>query len=177
MDIDPENESVATDRLYRLLTLIRRKAGAWWGMPFVEKAWFFAAYPLLGLARLALLIVPFRQIAPWLGQNLQTAAITPLATHQQIAQARHIGHAVQIAARHTPWESKCLAQAMVARALLGIKRLPYALYLGVRKEGEAGMTAHAWVYTGRLAVTGGRSFGQFTVIGTFVSPRLAAPEH
>lgn len=164
---------MVTDRLYRPLALIRRKAGAWRRRAFVEKAWFFAAYPLLGLARLALLSVPFRQIAPWLGQNLQTAAITPLATTRQIAQARHIGRAVQTAARYTPWESKCLAQAMVARALLGIKRLPYALYLGVRKEGETGLAAHAWVCTGRLAVTGGHSFGQFTVVGTFLSKGIA----
>jgi hypothetical protein len=142
-------------------------------MAFIEKVWFFAAYPLLGLARLMLLIVPFRRIAPWLGQNFQTAAVTPLATHSQIAQARHIGHAVQIAARYTPWKSKCLAQAMVARMLLGIKRLPYALYLGVRKDGETGLAAHAWVCTGRLAVTGDHSFGQFTVVGTFVPKGIA----
>jgi len=35
------------------------------------------------------------------------------------------------------------------------------------------MKAHAWVVAGRIPVTGGQSFGQFTVVGCFVAPRLA----
>ena len=37
----------------------------------------------------------------------------------------------------------------------------------------AGMKAHAWVAAGRVPVTGGVSFGQFTVVGCFVAPCLA----
>ena len=37
----------------------------------------------------------------------------------------------------------------------------------------AGMKAHAWVAAGRVPVTGGVSFAQFTVVGCFVAPCLA----
>ena len=158
-----------TDWLHSPLIRLRRKVATWRRMPRAEQGWFFVAYPLLGLARLALLLVPFRRLAPWLGQNLQTAVVVPLASRRQITQALCIGRAVRVAAGYTPWKSKCLAQAMTARVLLGLKRLPYALYLGVRKDDEAGLAAHAWVCTGPAAITGGHSFGQFTVVGTFVS--------
>lgn len=161
-----------TDSRDRPMALIRRKAGAWRRMSMEARAWFLMAYPLLGLARLILLAVPFRCIAPWLGQNQRTAAVVPLASQEEITRALAIGRAVRIAARHTPWESKCLAQAIVARVLLGLKGLPYALFLGVRNDPAAGMTAHAWVCTGRAAITGGQGFGHFTVVGTFVSGAL-----
>ena len=151
-----------------------RKARAWRRKPAEEKLWFAPAFVLLGMARAALLTLPFRRIAPLLGRNLQAAAV-PLAGEQEVARALHIGRAVRTAARYTPWESQCLAQAMAARVLLGVNGLPYGLYLGVRKRGESGVTARAWVCTGPAAVTGGRGFGQFAVVGTFVSPRLAPP--
>ena len=67
---------------------------------------------------------------------------------------------------------------MVARSLLGLRGLPYGLYLGLRKDAKeaGGMAAHAWVCTGPVAVTGGRSFGQFTVVGVFVSDQLNLAE-
>ena len=162
-------DAVVTEWLGRSMALMRGKAGAWRRRPGVEQGWFFVAYPLLGLARLALLSIPFRVIAPWLGQQLRAGVPVPLVTDAQMTRARHVGWAVRTAACYTPWESKCLAQAMVARLLLGLQRLPYVLYLGVRKDDAAGMAAHAWVCTGRAAITGGHGCGQFTVVGAFVS--------
>lgn len=155
-----------------VLVKLRHKAAAWRRRPWAERRWFFVAVVLLGLARLAVLTVPFKRIAPWLGKDLRTAAVVPLATQHQMTSALHIGHAVRVAARYTPWESKCLPQAMAARILLGVNRLPYALFMGVKNSRESGMTAHAWVCTGAAAVIGGRSFGDFTVVGTYVSPAL-----
>ena len=166
-------EDMASHVLHGPRTVLCRKARSWRQKPPEEKLWFAPAFLLLGLARAALLTVPFRRIAPLLGHNLQAAAAVPLAGEPEVVRALHIGRAVRTAARYTPWESQCLAQAMAARVLLGVNGLPYGLYLGVRKRGESGVTAHAWVCTGPAAVTGGRGFGQFAVVGTFVSPRLA----
>lgn len=157
------------------LAVLRRKAGAWRRRPLAEKLWCAPAFLLLGVAQAVLLTVPFRRIAPLLGHDMQTAAIVPLAGEREVSRALHIGRAIRTAARYTPWESRCLAQAVAARVLLGVSGLPYALYLGVDTRGDAGMAAHAWVCTGPAAVTGGHSFEEFAVVGTFVSPRLAPP--
>ncbi len=141
-------------------------------MPREEKLWLAPAFLLLGLSRAALLTVPFRRIAPFLGCNMGAVVAVPLADEREVARSLHIGRAVRTASRYTPWQSKCLAQAMAARALLGLCGLPYGLYLGVDKSGSADVVAHAWVCTGRAAVTGGRAFGRYTVVGAFGSPRL-----
>lgn len=154
------------------MKVLRRKVASWRRWPAQERRWFLPAFLLLGLARLALLVLPFRKIAPKLGHEMKTGAVVPLASGEQMTKALNIGRAVRVAARYTPWESKCLAQAMAARALLGYERLPYALFLGVVRSEKAGLEAHAWVCSGRAAVVGGRSFEGFTVVGTYVSPRL-----
>jgi hypothetical protein len=41
------------------------------------------------------------------------------------------------------------------------------LYLGVAKEGEKGLSAHAWLRSGTLVLTGGPGKERFTVISTF----------
>ena len=166
-------KDMTSHALHRSCSVLRRKANAWRRKPPEEKLYFAPAFLLLGLARAALLMVPFRRIAPFLGHDMKTAASVPLAGQQEVARALHIGRAVRTAARYTPWQSRCLAQAMAARVLLGASGLPYGLYLGVEQGADAGMTAHAWVCTGPAAVTGGRGFGQFSVVGTFVSPKPA----
>jgi hypothetical protein len=57
--------------------------------------------------------------------------------------------------------------------LLSLYRIPYALYFGLKHESVlSGTEAHAWVAAGRIRVTGGASFSQFTVVGCFVSSQL-----
>ena len=104
------------------LAVLRRKAVTWWCKPRAEKLWCASAFLLLGVARVALLTVPFRRIAPLLGHDMQTAAVMPLASECQVFRALRIGRAIRTAARYTPWESKCLAQALAARVLLGVSR-------------------------------------------------------
>jgi hypothetical protein len=155
------------------LMVLREKATTWWRMPLTEKLWGAVAFPLLGGARVALMTVPFRWLAPLLGHDMRTAAVVPLASPRQVTRAVRIGRGIRSAARNTPWDSTCLTQALVARCLLGLNGLPYALYLGVETRRGSDMTAHAWVCTGPAAVTGGNGFAQFTVVGTFVSPKPA----
>ena len=112
--------------------MLRRKARAWRARPSEEKAWILPAYALLGVSRAALLTVPFRRIAPLLGHDLRTAPVVPLVDERQGERALHIGRAVRTAARYTPWESKCLAQAMTARVLLGVVGIPTSSCSGSR---------------------------------------------
>ena len=90
---------------------------------------------------------------------------------------------MRLAARYTPWTSNCFPQAVVARMLLGIHRIPYAIHFGLMPESRtgsgapapaaprsAGMRAHAWVVAGRVPVTGGHAFHQYTVVGVVAGP-------
>jgi hypothetical protein len=80
---------------------------------------------------------------------------------------RRISWAIDVLSRRTPWESKCLVQAITAKILLRRKLLPNTLYLGVAKDGNDKMIAHAWTRTGCRIVTGGYGLDAYTVVATF----------
>lgn len=155
--------------------VLLRKVRTFLTLPAFEMAWFVPIWIALGLARAMILTLHFRRLAPLLGTRGGIHPWVPLLDPSHEHLARHIGHGVRLAARYTPWESNCFPQAITARLLLGLYRVPYVLFLGVaRSPEEAGMRAHAWVSAGRIRVTGGGSFGVYTVVGSFHGPELAS---
>jgi len=150
-----------------------RKARSFLHQPASIQIGLLPVFLLLGLAKALILIVPFRRLAPRLGVSVGVSPWVPVLEPGQEARALLVGRLVRLAARYTPWDSNCFPQAVVARLLLGLYGIPYALYFGVmRNDQSAEMKAHAWVVAGRIRVTGGTSFGRFTVVGCFVSPGL-----
>ena len=126
------------------------------------------AWCLTGLARLAVLILPFRWYAAGLGRYAGVSAVIPLADARQYATALSIGRSVRMAATVAPWQANCQAQAIAARCLLGLFGVPYAVFYGVANAPEQAMQAHAWVCCGPVPVTGGYAFDEFTVVAVFV---------
>lgn len=142
-----------------------------------ERAWFVPVWLLLGFSRMLIRLVSFKRLAPWLGVPRGNDVCVPLLDAAQEKRALQIGRVVRLAARYTPWQSNCFPQAVAARLLLGLYRIPYALYFGLSsaRSGQKA-EAHAWVSAGRVRVTGGDGFGRFAVVGCFVSATaLPAP--
>jgi hypothetical protein len=157
-----------------MLRTILRKARSFLRQPGFTQLWFIPLWLILGLSRVLILTVPFKRLAPHLGRQTGVNPWVPLANAAQEIRALRIGRAVRLSARYTPWDSNCFAQAVSARLLLGLYGIPYALYFGLMRESQSSeMKAHAWVATGKIPVTGGTSFGQFTVVSFFIDPRLA----
>lgn len=131
---------------------------------------------LLGLARAAILGLPFRWYAPLFGQSVGLAVFTPVLTAAQTIHARRIRRLLESTAKYTPWESKCLAQAIVAVVLLRWAAIPYSLHFGLAKHSlpktNAVRDAHAWVTAGAVAVTGGQSWFRFVVVGSYALHHL-----
>lgn len=151
------------------ITVLIHKSQALRRRHWREILWLGPAFLLLGIMRGLLLIVPFRGVARHLGRHIQNISLIPLAIPRHQTIADHIGSAIRTAANYTPWESKCLAQAMTARILLGLNGIPYAVFLGVNKQNPSSMTAHAWVWVDRIPVTGGDGFTDYTVVSTFIA--------
>jgi len=127
---------------------------------------------LLGLGRLAVLLVPFRQIAPALGAAAGTDAQIPLLTPDQRRRALLVGRTVRMAARYAPWQANCFAQAIAASLILRLHHIPYAIFFGLRRASApasppAPIEAHAWTAAGGVAITGGYGFDSFTVVAVF----------
>ncbi|MBF0549397.1 MAG: lasso peptide biosynthesis B2 protein [Deltaproteobacteria bacterium] len=119
----------------------------------------------LGLARLAIMVLPFRRIAPYLGQHM--AVSSEAIDQENLTELRSIARAIDTASRHLPWECKCLTQAMAARVMLRRRRIPCTLYLGLAKDQNRNLQAHAWVRSGRLILTGRNGMEAYTVVATF----------
>ena len=67
-----------------------------------------------------------------------------------------VSWAITVAARHVPWRSDCLLQVMAADRWLRQHDLYADFYLGVAKDPQEGLAAHAWLRYGDLTITGGR---------------------
>jgi hypothetical protein len=118
----------------------------------------------LGLARLAILILPFRRIAPLLGRN---PAQSPAATAAPRELLARISWAVNTASRHLPWECLCLVQALAAKAMLKRRKVASTLYLGLAKDPDTQLKAHAWLRCGDRILTGEQGVNNFTIIAAF----------
>ncbi|HLH78318.1 MAG TPA: lasso peptide biosynthesis B2 protein [Candidatus Binataceae bacterium] len=121
----------------------------------LEAAWF------LGLSRLALMIMPFRQLARWLERRPRASTKATSANYCQIRRA------VSIAARNVPWNAVCLPQAMTAKLMLARRGCASTLHLGVAKDGRGTLLAHAWLEASGVTVVGGAAKADFSSISHF----------
>lgn len=151
---------------------ILRMMQLFYDLPRNEKVWLLLIYPMSGVARVVILGLPFRWLAPILGEHYQNVQVSTLASDFQRKRAWRIGEVAALAAKYTPWESKCLVQASIAVLFYRYYKIPYILYLGVMKSEEDELKAHAWVSVGRNVVTGREGHRAFTIVSTFTMPSL-----
>lgn len=79
-----------------------------------------------------------------------------------------VRRAVIAVCNRTPWESKCMIQALAAKRILNSMGFPCTLYMGVKNSPETGeMLAHAWLRCGDKIVTGENGYLEYTVTGKF----------
>jgi Transglutaminase-like superfamily len=139
-------------------------------MPPKEMALMLAAWLLMALAAGALLVAPFRKLAPFLGKQIDGVAFIPFANADQVERSRMVRRATLRAARVAPFRSDCLPQALVAATLCRMLGVPASVHFGVKlNDGPRTISAHAWVCSGREAVTGGHSFGAYTPVTCFLA--------
>lgn len=121
-------------------------------LSFKMKILVIVSWLLMGVMRLLLLLMPFQRLTRLMGK----ANIESPETLDELSQSRanKIGWSVYTMSRHTPWESKCLVQAMAAQTLLRWLRIPGTLYLGVKKGNGNSLEAHAWVRSGKHIIVG-----------------------
>lgn len=155
--------------------IVVRKLATARRLPLFVLAWLIPAWLLIGAASALIALVPFRRIAPLLGVNLGATAHRPECTAAEARRARQIGSAVTIAASYAPFRSNCLPQAIAAKALCTLWRVPCAVILGVERARLDGtFRAHAWTSCGDAVPTGGaRSFRTHAPLSCFVPKTVA----
>lgn len=117
--------------------------------------------------RLALWLLPFRWIAPALGERNAMSFLGSQVYPHHLPLIVEVGRALSIVERRVPWEYRCLLQAIVGRIMLARRGVDGTLLLGMKKAPSGEVTAHAWVRTGTDTPIGARDDQAFTVVGSF----------
>lgn len=125
---------------------------------------FLEAVMALAFTRVAVAWLPLRVSTRLVGLRDQGAGGQGLAAPEI---AGRVGWAVRAAAARLPWHSTCLVQAMAAALLLRRRSVPATLSLGVARDQEAQLSAHAWLSCGDLVLTGEHA-GEFQELQRFV---------
>jgi len=119
----------------------------------------------LWLARAAVLTIPFRWLASRLGQQ---HGMSPIVDNPEaLAQIRRVAWAIRVVSRATPWQSNCLAQALAGKWMLHRRRIASTLYLGVAKDAQGRLEAHAWLRSGDSILTGGSDLERYAIVAIF----------
>lgn len=118
---------------------------------FRDKLLIIKIFILSGVVRFIILTTPFKKISKHLGVPKEESSYIP--TESDIIKIKRISFFVSKVCRKTPWESKCLVQAIIAQRLLVKENIESTLYLGVGRDNKE-MVAHAWIKCGEFTVTG-----------------------
>jgi len=130
-----------------------------------DRLLFVEAAIWLGVARVALRVMPFRWIARFLGKHMAESPDRISLVKKDIVE--RVSWGVRTASRHMPWECKCLAQAIAGKGMFNLRGVRSTLYLGVAKDDGEKLRAHAWLRSGDVFVTGGHRTNQFVVVSSF----------
>jgi hypothetical protein len=146
---------------------LRGASAKWRRRSWPDRMFLVEAFVLLGIARLAVLAVPFRWLAVTLGRHMKEADVQ--GNPSDLRRARRVGQAVRSAAGYTPWKSLCLPQAVAAQWMLKRRHICGTLYLGVAKDETKPErpAAHAWLRCGDVILTGRQGHRRFTVVSVF----------
>lgn len=143
-----------TNGIYRFLSISKQ-----------EYLLFIEAFLWIILCQTALLI-PFRLLTPYLGTHMLNTPYIPLPAKLQ-KKVSTISIAINRAVYYMPWKVKCLVQAMAGKFMLKHRKIESTLYLGVVKNNEIQIKAHAWLRCGDQIVCGEQGIERFTVISIF----------
>lgn len=129
---------------------------------------FTEAWLLLAAARLILLFIPFRKIAPLLGKVITIQLPLQLAEHGGPMQ-QNIHIAICRAIKRSPWRTACFEQAIAAKIMLKNRKTVSVIYFGIQKKNDPAnkILAHAWLESGGMMVTGGKNISPFSLIAGF----------
>ncbi|MGL5379009.1 lasso peptide biosynthesis B2 protein [Clostridium sp.] len=149
------------------LSILARKTKSFIGIDNKVKWRFIKTFIYTAIARMVILFLPFNKLRKKMGtKGLESPEKVDKETYKV---ARDISWIVIQASKYTPWESKCLVQALTAQRLMKENGIPTTVYLGVKKGANNEILAHAWTRCGEYFLTGGINRGEYTVVAKFSS--------
>jgi hypothetical protein len=118
----------------------------------------------LTLARMAIIVLPFRHIGRLASRPVRGRKPSK---QSRTAPSRRIRWAVVACARRVPWRAMCFEQGLAAHLMLRRRGVPSVLYYGAAPDHFKGLSAHVWVRDGEVDVVGCEVASRFALLATF----------
>lgn len=130
---------------------------------FSKKILIFRALWYMFYVRMLMLFVKYKRYEKHLGERgIETEKNIPEDFDDTIQEIRRV---VIGLSRYTPWESKCMVQALACKWLLTRKGIKSTIYFGI--SGQKELKAHAWLRVGEKIVTGKKGHKQFKIVNFY----------
>lgn len=147
------------------LLILNRRIKKFIKLKLIIKLDFIKVFIYTAFYRAFIIFIPFKKYRDKFGKYKEESPNE--VSEESYEEARYIGWVVNTVSKYTPWESKCLVQALTAQKLLKKKNISSTLYLGIYTDQYNKMLAHAWLRTGSYYVTGGLIKDKFTIVAKF----------
>ena len=143
------------------------KGNKFFGISLTDKLMIIEAFFLTGIIRFCILFVPFSKLAKLSGKYNEESVYK--LHDKQIFIGDKVGYIVYLVSKYTPWESKCLVKALTAQTLLRRRKITSTVYLGVAKDQNKKLIAHAWLRCGENIIAGDDERYGFTMVAKFAN--------
>ncbi len=114
-------------------------------LPAGDRILLLKTFILLGLIRLGLWLLPFQKLQGVLDHAGHSSASDTKASTIRCSTVNKIVWAVDIGSRLMPGNVKCLARALTTQVLMRRRGYTPDLKIGVAKDQQNCLEAHAWV--------------------------------
>lgn len=133
----------------------------------LEKKLFIQAFFYALIVRVFMLKVKYQRYEKRLGQRgVESSFEYPQDKDFMVKTIRTV---VMRVCKNTPWESKCMVQALTAKWLYKKYHIPSTIYFGIKNdpENKGSIKAHAWLRVGDLIATGKSGSRSFNVVNFY----------
>ena len=139
-----------------------RRIAKFFKTPFFDKKLFFRALYYSLKYRIITSLLPVKFYVSNFGKAQIQNSMSPIES--QLKTITSIYKAVRRSTIYLPFGQKCLIEAIVAKKLLKQNSIDSTLYLGVARNGQKRLIAHAWLKCGDYIVTGRKGIENFAVV-------------
>ena len=139
-----------------------------WSYPASRKLLFLEAIVVSTIAKLMVIGLPFRIIQKVFGFKVYQADVPSLTNSDSIPSVKTIFQTVDSISRHVFWTNTCLVRSITVKYLLRRQKVDALLYLGLAKDEQGQLKAHAWVKVLESGLVYDDGSGEYTTVAVLV---------
>jgi len=145
--------------------ILIRKINSFYSIPVATKWLFVESLITSAYVKCALLFLPFRVVAGWLGQG--SAGHVEAGARAEDLWIEKVKNAVRLCDKYAPWPTECYTRSLTAKIMLRRRKVASTLFFGFGRDPGGELKGHAWLKSSGRVVTGFCDFSKYEVHSSF----------